>query len=174
MRETSLGGTCAGGTRPLYERRPQGVIAAQLAKQQLAEIGLEVDVEALPLHIATAAYLEKLARRGEPWDLALVLWTPNLPDPYAYLNLLLDGRFIGRTNLAGFTSSAYDRELRRAARLLRSRERGRAYARLDARLARDAAPLAALSTLNEVTLVSRRVGCVVLRPVLDLTAVCLK
>ena len=28
--------------------------------------------------------------------------------------------------------------------------------------------------LNEPTLVSKRVGCIVLRPVLDLTAVCLK
>jgi peptide/nickel transport system substrate-binding protein len=153
---------------------PQGVVAGQLAKQQLAAIGLDVRVVALPLHLATAAYLEKLSRRGEPWDLALVLWTPNLPDPYAYLNLLLEGQFVGGTNLARFASSGYDRELRRAARLLRRNARSRAYSRLDARLARDAAPLAALSNLNEATLVSKRVGCMVLRPVLDLTTVCLK
>ena len=55
-----------------------------------------------------------------------------------------------------------------------SRDRDRAYGALDVRLARDAAPLAALDVLSEVTLVSARVGCIVLRPVLDLTAVCLK
>ena len=44
------------------------------------------------------------------------------------------------------------------------------------RLARDAAPLAALSVLNEPTFVSERVDrrCIVLRPALVLTAVCLK
>ena len=35
-------------------------------------------------------------------------------------------------------------------------------------------PLAAVDFLNEPTLVSKRVGCVVLRPMLDLTAVCLR
>ena len=54
------------------------------------EIGLEVELKGIPLHIASAAYLEKLAARGEPWDIALLLWTPNIPDPYAYLNQLLD------------------------------------------------------------------------------------
>jgi hypothetical protein len=34
--------------------------------------------------------------------------------------------------------------------------------------------LAAVDFLKEPTLVSNRVGCIVLRPVLDLTAVCLK
>ncbi len=73
--------------------------AAQLVKRQLAEIGLELEVKALPIHIATAAYVGKLAVQGEPWDLALVLWTPNFIDPYAYLNALLDRQFIGGTNL---------------------------------------------------------------------------
>ena len=147
---------------------------AQLAKQQLAEIGLEVQIKALPIHIASAAYLDQLVARGEPWDLALVLWTPNIPDPHAYINLLLDTHNIGGANLARFASSTYDREMRRAARLLQARERHRAYGKLDVQLSREAAPLAALSVLNEATFVSKRVGCIVLRPVLDLTAVCLK
>ena len=41
-------------------------------------------------------------------------------------------------------------------------------------IAREAAPMAAVDFLKEPTLVSERVGCIVLRPVLDLTAVCLK
>jgi peptide/nickel transport system substrate-binding protein len=168
-------GSLRGGRAVLYTTDfPLALAAAQLAKQQLAEIGLEVEVKALPIHIATAAYLDKLAVRGEPWDLALVLWTPNLPDPYAYINLLLEGRFIGGTNLTGFASSGYDRQMQRAARMLQTTERNRAYGELDVRLARDAAPLAALNVVNEATLVSKRVGCIVLRPVLDLTAVCLK
>ena len=64
--------------------------------------------------------------------------------------------------------------LERAARLPEGVGRNSAYAALDVRLARDAAPLAAVDVLNEPTFVSKRVGCIVLRPVLDLTAVCLK
>ena len=151
----------------------QPIAAAQLAQRQLAEIGLDVTIKKVPQHIATAAYLDALAAPGDDWDIALVLYTPNLPDPHAFINLLLDTRFIGGTNLSHFESRRYDAAMRSASRLPQARDRYRAYAALDARLAREAAPLAALSSLNEWTLVSKRVGCMVLRPVLDLTAVCL-
>jgi ABC-type transport system substrate-binding protein len=153
---------------------PLTIAVAQLAKRQLAEIGLEVEIKPVPLHTASAAYLDGLARPGAQWDIALVIWTPNLPDPQAFLNLLLDSHHLGGTNVAHFASTGYDRQLRRAARVPQARERQLAYGALDVRIARDAAPLAALSVLNEPTFVSERVGCIVLRPALDLTSVCLK
>ena len=52
--------------------------------------------------------------------------------------------------------------------------RSRAYAALDLRLGRDAAPVVPMSVLNEATLVSARSGCLVRRPSLVLTTVCLK
>jgi peptide/nickel transport system substrate-binding protein len=155
---------------------PPPLAAAQLAKQQLAAIGLDVDIKAFPIHIARAAYLEKLVTRGEPWDIALVLWSPNVPDPFSYINSLLDGQFLGMTNVTGPTSGEYSREMRRVAQLTRGPQRLRAYGQLDARLARDVAPLAAINVLHEVTFVSNRVArrCMILRPALDLAAVCLK
>jgi ABC-type oligopeptide transport system substrate-binding subunit len=146
----------------------------QIVRRQLAEIGLDVEVRGFPLHTASAAYYDKLARAGEPWDLALGLWQPAYVDPYAYLNQLLDGRYIGGTNFTHFNSRAYNQRMRQTASVQQSSERRRAYGALDVRLARDAAPLAAVDFLKEPTLVSKRVGCIVLRPVLDLTAVCLK
>lgn len=150
------------------------VAAAQLVARQLDAIGLQVEVRRIPLHIATAAYLEKLAARGEGWDIALVLWTPNIPDAHAYLNQLLETQIIDDQTLTRFRSSTTSRELRRAARTLRARERSRAYARLDALLVEEYAPLAALNVINEVTFTSDRVGCRVLRPVLDLAVACLQ
>jgi peptide/nickel transport system substrate-binding protein len=168
-------GNLPGGKVVLYtSSTPLPMAFGQLVKRQLAEIGLDVDVRGLPLHTASAAYFEKLATPGEPWDLALGLWQPSYVDPYAYLNQLLDARYIGGTNFTHFDSRAYDRRMRNTARLLQSSDRGEAYGALDVRIARDAAPLAAVDFLKEPTLVSKRVGCVVLRPVLDLTAVCLK
>jgi peptide/nickel transport system substrate-binding protein len=143
-------------------------------KRQLAEIGLDVDVRGFPLHTASSAYFDKLAAPGEPWDLALGLWQPSYVDPYAYINQLLDSRYLGGTNFARFDSRGYVQQMRVAANVQESHGRSRAYGALDVRLAREAAPLAALDFLKEPTLVSSRVGCIVLRPLLDLTAVCLK
>ena len=64
--------------------------------------------------------------------------------------------------------------MQQAARLLDPKKRLRAYGELDADLARDAAPVAALTIANEATFVSERVVCLTLRPVLDLATVCLK
>lgn len=149
---------------------------AQLAKQQLAEIGLEIEIKPVPYHTGSAAYLDALAKPAAEWDIALVAWTPNLPDAQAYLNLLLDSHHVGGTNVAGFTASAYDRALRRAASVPEARRRRLTYGSLDIQIARDAAPLAALSVLNEPTFVSERVDrrCIVLRPALVLATVCLK
>ena len=101
--------------------------------------------------------------------------TPNVDyyDPYAFLNLLLESRFIGRTNWSNLRSPKWDRRLRAAARL-RGPARLRAYGRLDVDLSREVSAVAATTYLNEPTLVSKRVGCALLRPTLDLAAVCLK
>lgn len=175
-RARALGrGNLRGGTAVLYTANfPAPLAVAQLMKRQLAEIGLDVVIRPSPFHIATAAYLAELARREEPWDVALVLWAPNLPDPSAYLNLLLDGQNVGGTNFARFSSTTFNAELRRVGRLTHLRQRHRAYGALDVRLAREAAPLAAIRVLAEPTFVSRQVGCIVLRPQLNLTGVCLK
>lgn len=150
------------------------VAAAQLVKQQLAAIGLAVEIKEIPLHISSAAYLETLAAQGEEWDIALVLWTPNIPDAHAYLNQLLEAQHLDGRTLTGFHSRAARVELGRAARTLQAGSRSDAYARLDALLAREYAPLASLNVIAEATLVSNRVGCIVLRPVLDLAVACLK
>jgi peptide/nickel transport system substrate-binding protein len=152
---------------------PQPLALAQLAKRQLDEIGLEVALQPIPYHVTNAAYLGRLGAPDEPWDIALVLWTPDYIDPYAYVNRLLDARFIGGTNLARFSSSKYNRLMRRAARL-HGAARYRRYGELDVDLARNAAPLVPIEFFDEPTLVSKRVGCIVLRPALDLTAACLK
>jgi ABC-type transport system substrate-binding protein len=162
-----------GGKVELYTNStPLPMAVGRIVARQLAEIGLDVEVHGFPLHTASGAYYAKLAKRGEPWDIALALWQPSYVDPYAYLNQLLDGRYAGGTNFTRFNSSPYNQQMRRTA--LQVGGRNGAYGALDVRLAGDAAPVAALDILKEPTLVSPRVGCIVLRPVLDLTAVCLK
>ena len=141
----------------------------QIAKRNLKQIGLDVKVVPIP----PAAYDARLRTPGEPFDLAFFV-TPSVDfyDPYAFLNLYFDSRFIGRANVSNLRSPTFDRRLRAASRL-RGSERLRAYGRLDADLMRRSAPVAPLTYISEPTLVSKRVRCVLLRPTLDLMTACI-
>ena len=74
--------------------------------------------------------------------------------------------------LRGWGASKPFLEHLRAVRAFMRGDRARGVRHLE--LARDAAPRAPVDLPRSPTFVSRRVGCVVLRPDLDLTAVCLK
>jgi peptide/nickel transport system substrate-binding protein len=150
------------------------VLAAQVAARQLEQLGLDVTVKRIPDHITSVNYLETLTVRGAAWDIALVLWTPNIPDAHAYLNLLLESQLFGGETLPRLHSRLASAELDRAIGLPQGSARNRAYAQVDAMLAREVAPVAPLNVVDEATLVSDRVGCMVLRPVLDLAVACLK
>jgi peptide/nickel transport system substrate-binding protein len=164
-------GHLRGGKAVLYVNDlPLTLGVGQTLKQQLSAIGLEVDVRGIP----GPALPTRLSTPGEPFDMTFLV-TPNVDyyDPYAFLNLLFESRFIGRTNWSNLRSLKYDRLLR-AASHLRGKARLRAYGRLDVQLARDVAPIAAMAYITEPTLVSKRVGCLLLRPALDLATACLK
>jgi peptide/nickel transport system substrate-binding protein len=164
-------GATRGGKATFYVPDfPPPVALAQLVKRQLARIGVDVILKP----IAGSSINQRLSNPQEPWDLAILLWQPDFLDPYTYLNSLFDSQFIAAgANLGRFASPAYDRLMRRAARL-QGPARYRAYGQLDVALARDAAPSAPTAFFTEPTFVSARLGCLVLRPTLDLTAVCLK
>ena len=149
--------------------------SAQGVQLQLAELGLEIEIRPFGEHATASSYLGRLGNADEPWDLALVLWAPDFVDPAAYINRLLDGQHAGGTNLARFDEAPYNAQMQQASRL-RGAARTKAYADLDLRLARDAAPLLPVAVLHEATLLSARVPkrCLLLRPGLVLTTVCLK
>ena len=148
---------------------PQHIAAAQVVKQNLAKIGLDVEIKP-----GLSRPLLQEHRARSTLGHCLVPWIPIYMDPYEYLNVLFDPSSIGAAKLS-FNSRNYNRLLRQAARK-HGAARYREYAELDIKLARDAAPLVPLYYLKEPTFVSKRVDprCIVLRPFLDLTTVCLK
>lgn len=149
---------------------PPLIETAQLVKEQLAKIGLEIEIKVDQGYELTRP---AAALRGE-WDIAFVLWSPTIPDPYESLSLLLDAHARGGETLTRVPSRLAGAALAKAARLPRGRARDLAYAEVDAMIARELAPVAVLSVLNEATLLSERVGCPVLRPALDLAVACLR
>ncbi len=148
---------------------PEFVALGQVVKQDLRKIGLDVQVKPIP----GPAFYDRIGKPGAPFDLAAVTWIGAFPDPYEFMNSLFDSRSIGAANIGRFRSAKYDRLLRRTA-TLSGEARYRAYGDLDVQLARDAAPRIQIAWEGVATFVSSRVGCIVLRPQLDLAAACLK
>jgi peptide/nickel transport system substrate-binding protein len=159
-------GHTRGGKAVLYIRTlPLDVAAAQVLEHNLKAIGIELEIKQFP----TPVLFQKAETPGEPYDIILVGWTPSYGDPLEVL-AIFDGRHV---NNSRFNSLRYNRLLDRASRMSGT-ARYREYGELDVRLARDAAPAIPYAVFNDFAFVSKRVGCIVVNPRLDLTAVCLK
>ena len=161
--------------------RPVPVATAQIAQRNLKEIGLEVEIKQFPPGVA----FEKTATRGAAFDIGYVGWFGYATwDPSFFLKWMFDGRTIARKCVVGgvaacgnwsyFNSSKFNRLLDDASRLTGGAARRRAFAQLDVRLSREAAPAIPWAALNNIEFVSARVGCVTFNPLFDLTGICLK
>jgi peptide/nickel transport system substrate-binding protein len=147
---------------------------AQLIQQNLKAIGIDVSIKQFPRNVQFA----KEGIRGEPFDIADEGWIADYPDPYDFINKLLDGRTIqeaNNVNFSYFNDPAFNKKMDEAAAQT-GEARDRAYAELDADIAGNAVPLAAWSVPNNIDFFSARVGCQLFQPVyfMDLGALCLR
>ncbi|MFL5862783.1 MAG: ABC transporter substrate-binding protein, partial [Solirubrobacteraceae bacterium] len=105
---------------------------AQIVKNNLAAIGLQVEVEQFPL----AKLLARVAQAGAPFDLAWIGWGANYLDPGEFLNgIATDDAF----NFSHYHDPKLSRAIRAASRLS-GIPRARAYAKIDLALTRDTVP----------------------------------
>ncbi len=164
-----------GGRAVLYTRdHPDAVLRAQIVKQDLRRIGIRVEIKIF----AADVFLEKITRRGTPFDIADSTWFADYPDPSDFVGALADGRGIRARNNADtayFDIPSYDRRIEAASRR-GGPARYRAFGRLDVEIMRNAAPYAPYGNPVGVFFVSRRVGCIVRHPYFlhDYGAFCLK
>lgn len=166
-------GNLRGGHAVLYvPSQPIGIAQGEIVRQNLKRMGLDVEIKQFPGPVL----FQKLATRGEPFDIGWIGLNDISPDG-SLLNFLFDGRKIGQPgygNYSYFDSRQYNRRLEAASRLPVGPDRNRAYGELDVDIAKNAAPAIAYAYDNTFTLVSQRTGCVIVKPELDLAAVCLK
>jgi peptide/nickel transport system substrate-binding protein len=164
-----------GQTAVFYtSNRPPALALAQLVKDELARIGIVVDVHAFP----RAEQIAREGTRGEPFDMTLEGWLNDYYDPFDTLNVFLDGSTIGPSNnndLSYFNDPVYNVQLQAAAQLTGT-ERYTTYGNLDVTLARAEAPLAAIGTFNDRDFFSARMGCQTFVPPygMDLATLCIK
>lgn len=151
---------------------PIDIAQSQIIRRDLKPIGIDIKVKILP----GPALFQQLFTPGTPYDMTVLGYGPDYSDPYAVLDTLFDGRMIGTPytfDLAYFDSPKYNALLATDSKVTGS-ARYTAYGKLDIDLARNAAPMVAYESESALTFVSRRTGCIVLNPFLDLAAACLK
>jgi oligopeptide transport system substrate-binding protein len=101
--------------------------SAQILKNELAAIGLQVLVKSFPVPTMYA----REARPGEPFDIGYYSWAADYTDPAAMLNPILDSS----APHPPFTDPTYQRRLTHAAQLS-GPQRYLTYGKLDLNLAR--------------------------------------
>lgn len=140
---------------------------AQIIKRNLAVIGLRVEIKLM----SSARLFAEAPKRGAPYDMTWSGWIPDYLDPDAMLDVLLEQGTVEPT----FVSPIWRARLRAAARLT-GPKRYLNYARLDAELVRDAAPLVAFGNGSSLDFFSARIGCQVFTPAygIDLAALCVR
>jgi ABC-type transport system substrate-binding protein len=143
---------------------------AQIVTTNLKSIGIDVEVKRFPL----GAYVERLTKRGEPFDMALFLQDTDSADPGRFLGNLFAQKSFYRGE-SSLQSPAYQRKLDAAGRLYGPR-RYLAWGELDADLARNAAPAAAFGSDTYHDFFSARMGCQIYHPLygMNLAALCIR
>jgi ABC-type oligopeptide transport system substrate-binding subunit len=129
---------------------------AQVVQFNLKQIGVDVEIKTF----ARTVQHEKMATRGEPFDIGLEGWGQDYPDPANFINVLLDGRRIqsaNNQNVAYFNNSGYVAKIERASRLS-GKTRYEAYKALDLDLMKNVAPWAPLAQRNQQIFTSDRIA----------------
>jgi ABC-type oligopeptide transport system substrate-binding subunit len=147
---------------------------AELIRINLERIGMDVEVKTYTFGVQ----INKAGTRGEPFDMNLIGWFADYPDPYDFINILLYGKTISKSNnvnTAYFNDPVFNRRMERAA-LTTGDARAATYAALDRDLTR-AAPFVVYGNSTIREFVSARIGCPVRSGQaggLNLTMLCLK
>ncbi|HEX6699253.1 MAG TPA: ABC transporter substrate-binding protein [Gaiellaceae bacterium] len=158
----ALAGNKCGKIRLDSTTSSTGQALAQVAKYNLTQIGCDVDVK---LYQGFQIYTAD-GTKGEPYDAALVGWNQDYPDPYDFLDILLNGNNIqndNNNNLAYFNNAKVNRMLGQANRLI-GPARYKAYGNLDVMIAKNYAPWASYDNRNLREFVSKRTGGYIFQP----------
>ena len=135
---------------------PVSKSTAELIRISLGRIGIETEVKTYTFSVQ----ITKAGTRGEPFDMNLIGWFADYPDPYDFINVLLSGKTIAKennVNTAYFNDPVFNRRMERAA-LTTGDARAATYARLDRDLTR-AAPFVVYGNSTTREFVSASIGC---------------
>jgi peptide/nickel transport system substrate-binding protein len=139
-----------------------GQALGQVFKYNLSQIGCDVNIKLFQgFQIYTAA-----GAKGADFDAAIAGWNQDYPDPYDFIDVLLNGNNIHATNnnnLAYLNVPALNAKMA-AANKLSGEARYKAYGALDLEITKNYAPWAAYDNRNEREFTSARTGGYLFQP----------
>jgi ABC-type transport system substrate-binding protein/class 3 adenylate cyclase len=149
---------------------PPWLQEAQIIQRNLKPLGINVEVKQFP----TRDFFSRIARRGEPFDLAVSGWSTGA-DPAVLATFGNSTLRAGAVDFSYFDNPAFDRQLGAAAKLS-GPKRYRTYSKLDLELGRRFAPAAPFASGASRDFFSARIGCQLYQPYwgVDLGALCLR
>ena len=139
-----------------------GQALGQVLKYNLGQMGCDVNVklfQGFQLYVAAG-------QKGADYDAALVGWNQDYPDPYDFLDVLLNGNNIhenNNNNLAYFNNADLNKQLV-AANKLTGDARYKAYGSLDVAITAKYAPWASYDNRNQRDFVSAHTGGYLFQP----------
>jgi ABC-type oligopeptide transport system substrate-binding subunit len=135
---------------------------AQVVKANLGQIGCDVQVRLFQgFQLFTAA-----GKKGAPFDALLAGWAEDYPDPYDFLDVLLNGKTIQQSNnnnLAYLDDPKLNAQLVAANKLVGD-ARYKEYGNLDVEITRNIAPWASTDNRTAREFVAKRVGGYLFQP----------
>jgi ABC-type transport system substrate-binding protein len=154
---------------PISQNQDQVIVA------NLKAIGIDVRPKPLPF----SALVNAIGDPTEPYDLVLIGWIADYPDPVDFINILFNGRNIhpqNNNNLALMNVPALNARMEAAERLS-GPGRYSTFGRLDLDIMSKQVPWASLYVPTIREFISKRVGCYQFQAAyatMNLSAVCLK
>jgi ABC-type transport system substrate-binding protein len=147
----------------LHTTSPTSIARAQILDYNLKQMGLNVKLKPQPFGVA----IKTAGTKGAEFDMFLISWFADYPDPFDFINVLLDGTSIqdaNNSNYSYFDEPTFNARMRDAAGLVGA-ARYKAYGKLDIDMMRDAAPWVPLSNGNVREFVSARTENYIFHPV---------
>lgn len=136
---------------------------AQVVKFNLEQMGLKAETRPLPFAVA----LRTVGTRGADFDAYVGGWVADYPDPFDFINVLLDGGNIqesNNSNYAYFNDARFNKQMNDFAKLSGT-NRYTSYGKLDVEIMRNAAPWAPFANPNSREFLSARMTNYIHHPV---------
>ncbi len=140
---------------------------AQVLQFNLTQAGFKVTLKPQPFAVAIKTAGTKAQAQSGDFDMFLIGWVADYPDPFDFINVLLDGSNIqdaNNNNYSYLNDAKYNARMKAAAKLS-GEPRYKAYGQLDIDLMKNLAPWAPFSNSNSREFVSSRIANYIHHPV---------
>jgi ABC-type transport system substrate-binding protein len=147
----------------LHTTSPTAVARAQILQFNLRQMGLRPELKPQPFAVA----IKTAGDKGSDFDMFTIAWFADYPDPFDFINVLLDGNNIqesNNSNYAYLNNASYNKRMQDAAKLT-GNARYAAYGKLDVDIMRNLAPWAPMHNANTREFIGNRITNYIYHPV---------